>query len=155
MIKKSSLLLGMFFLVGIGVQGSAQTVPVSVKREISNQLSCGGTQYDDITVVRLGPGKRGYIGQCALGGNAFIWEKTARGINRIFTGETQMNGGISIGKPVYKGYYEVISNAHGSWYSYDTTYRWNGSRFVVYKNKSRECDVTSNGLLRNCKTKIS
>lgn len=112
-------------------------------------MDCGGTQYDDIISVRLGPGKNGYIGQCTLGGNAFIWEKTKSGIKRIFTSERQMNGGISLTKKIHNGFYEVYWEAHGAAYLHDTTYRWNGNQFVRFKGRS--CDVNSNGKLVNCK----
>lgn len=76
---------------------NAQAVPSSVKREIGRQLSCE-TRNKDISSVKLGPGKSGYSGQCAGGGEAVLYEKTQRGITKIFEDSTQMNGSMSLGK---------------------------------------------------------
>lgn len=127
---------------------TAQSVPASVKREIGRQLSCDQGNRD-ISAVKLGPVKRGYSGQCAGGGEAVLYEKTAVGITKIFEDSTQMNGSMFLGKKAYRGYYEVNIEGHGARYFAVTTYRWNGTSFG--RNRCEECDLDSNGNSRNCR----
>ena len=136
------------FGAGVVAKSHAQTVPASVKREIGKKLSCDQANKD-IAAVKLGPAKRGYSGQCGGGGEAVLYEKTARGMTKIFEDSTQMNGSMSLGNKAFRGYYEVNIEGHGAHYFAVTTYRWNGSNFV--RNRCEECDLDSNANSSNCR----
>lgn len=142
------LSLLMLFAFEFVEETPAQSVPQSVKREISKQLSCKIANMD-ISSVKIGSGKSGYIGKCNDAYIVFLYEKTARGIKKLYEGESQMNGSISLGKKAYRGYYEVINEMHGLAYLGVETFRWNGSRFVSHKCES--CDIDSRGKIKNCK----
>lgn len=149
-IRPLLVLCGIISSLLLSFEMNAQSIPASVKREIGSQLSCE-ERNKDIVATKIGPAKNGYVAQCGGGGEAVVFEKTPQGIKKIFESETQMNGSIGLGKKAYLGYYEIYVEAHGSWYWYESTYRWNGNRFVMNRSRSRECEITPQGELRNCK----
>ena len=137
-----SVLLLVIVVVMCCLEHRAQSVPASVRRDITNQLKrlaphCAG-QYASISidVVKVGPRKYGYIGDCRYGGGpSILVEKTPKGIRQLLTVDVGMNGYFYPEKTAHNGYYDMAHTERSGEEVFLTVYRWNGSRYVAQREQ--------------------
>jgi hypothetical protein len=133
-----AIVLMLFWFVAV-VETNAQAVPASVKREIIGQLKKSGScqsEYFQFSVeaVRIGPRKRGFIGDCRYGGGiSVVYEAKPNGLKKLFQIEVGMNGGFSVGDKAFNGYYELSHyERSGPSDVVGETYRWNGRGYALH-----------------------
>jgi hypothetical protein len=121
----------------------AQSVPAPVRQEVlgylKKQQACKGEYVQfEVESVKVGPRKSGFIGSCRYGGGiSVLYEKTPRGIRKLLEVEVAMNGEFGPSDKVNGGYYDMGVLGRSGGEMYGTTYRWNGSRYVLHKSDSR------------------
>lgn len=133
----------MLFVATFPFASKAQSVPPSVRQEIlgylKKQQACKGEYVQfEVEGVKVGPRKSGFIGSCRYGGGiSVLYEKMPRGIRKLLEVEVAMNGEFGPSDKVNRGYYDmgVLERSGGEMYG--TTYRWNGSRYVLHKSDLR------------------
>lgn len=122
---------------------SAQSVPASVKRDITRLLKSHDVfcENADVTIsvesVKIATNKSGYIGSCKYGGGpSVLFEKTPTGFNKLIAVDTGMNGYFYREKKPTKGYYDFSNSERGGNEVEITTYKWNGTRYVAGRPKT-------------------
>jgi hypothetical protein len=139
---KSSRIWGMLLPLAVMVLGfviAAQAVPAQVEKEeviaaLKKQGDCTeqGTNFS-VERVNIGPGKLGFIGTCD--GVSYVFEKTSRGLIRLFQADTGMSGGLLLSKKVNLGYYNITVYTTGGGKAYNTNYQWNGRSYSEVNDK--------------------
>ncbi len=130
------LLISLGFVLAVGIR--AQSVTGSVKSEITNLLKshdifCGEPNVTiTVDTVKIMPRKLGYLGSCKSGGGpSVLFERTDTGFRKLLAIDTGMNGGFSQDKRLTNGYYDFYHYERSGNEVGITTYKWNGTRYVV------------------------
>lgn len=126
------IILVICLMAAFAIIGNSQTA--SVRNEIRRQTCADAS----IKVVKIGPGKAGYVASCARNAyeDVYLFEKT-----RLIL---EAGGTLSFSKTATSGYYNAIVTGHsGCCTGIKTFHKWNGSRYA--QSKCEEFDLERSG----------
>lgn len=108
---------------------SSQRIPGSVKKVAAQNSSCGAP---NISVTKIGPRKTGWIAVCG-DTEGVIFERTPKGLKELLRFNSPMRSQWSFSDRMraHKGYYDFGWGVLSGGGVYVTTYRWNGTKYVL------------------------